>query len=594
MSNGHLEHKETEHYKQWQQEIGNDITDIRNGNKQAFNRLYFHTEQYVYYCIMKHGVPEEAATDIMQKVYMAIYENLGTLQDVDAAISWIKSIAYHKSMDYFRSEKKEKIITGQMEMIDSFRLEDTIRLPEDILESKTMQGMIRNMVDSLPEDYKQVIIAYYFDECKIDEIAETLGISPNTVKTRLSRARKRLQTSIERMEKEQGIRLHSVSAAPVLLLLFHLEAEATAVPFGVSEAVGAFMGQFLGRLPQLSAGVIGSEVVSQGVGTVGAAGTTGAVGMAGAKVAGIAVKKLAIGIVASLLAGGVIVYMVKNNDETVNTTTTEQVTETETDSPLSTETEEPPKTEKTTEITTTEADGPLSTEPAEPMQIEQMAGTVTTEEITTTEAVTVDLERQTKLRRCYHDIYHRMCTTYQWPDGTDLYISTDIMEALQYTVYDFDKDGYEELAVSVVTADNMASRQEKLYKCNPDTGEITCMLTIYPGAAYYDNQTAWGPSDNSHRYGKDLFKYNAASGIYERQAYVFKWTRDEWGEQYGDDLLEDVDGDGDGIVYCFVSPDSNVSYLEQDEYDAWYQQQIGAAGRLEIPWILFSNGWQYE
>ncbi len=578
------------HYREWQQEICNYITDIRSGNKQAFNELYRHTEQYVYYCITKHGVPEESASDVMQKVYMAMYENLETLRDVSAAIGWIKSIAYHKSMDYFRSEKKEEIIAGQMELIVDCTLEDTMRLPEDILENKTMQEMIRNMIDSLPKDYKQVIIAYYFDECKIDDIAEILGIPSNTVKTRLSRARKKLQDSIERLEKEQGIRLHSVSAAPILLLLFHLEAEATAVPVGISKIVGAAMGQFLGQLPQLSGGVISSGMVSQGVGTVG---TAGAAEMVGAKVAGLAVKKLVVWIVASLLAGGIIIYMVNNNDETVNTTTTEQVTDTETDSPLLTEDEEPPKTEKPTEITTTEAGSSPSTELAEPMQTEQMTEAVTTEEATT-ETVTVDPERQTKLRRCYHDIYHRMCQTRQWADGTDLYISTDIMEALQYAVFDFDKDGYEEFAVSVITADNMAARQEKLYKCNPDTGEITCMLTIYPGAAYYDNQTAWGPSDNSHRFGKDLFKYNATSGIYERQAYVFKWTRDEWGEQYEDDLLDDVDNDGDGIVYRFVSPDNSVSYLEQDEYDAWYKQQIGTAGQMEVPWIVFSNGWQYE
>lgn len=536
MNDENLKNAEAMRYKEWQQEICNYITDILNGNKHAFDQLYSCTEHYVYYCIAKHGVPEESVADVMQKVYMAIYENLGTLQDTNAAIGWIKSIAYHKSMDYFRSAKKEKFITEQEEIITNSKPEDTIKLPEDIIENKTTQRIIRDLIDSLPEDYKQVIIAYYFDECKIDDIAETLGIPSNTVKTKLSRARRKLQESIEKLEKEQGIRLHSVSAAPILLLLFHLEAEATAVPFWISEVVGAAMKQFWEQVSQISGGAIGSEIVPHSPGAAGAAKAVGT------KAAGMAVKKLVIGIVVSLLAGGCIMYMMKSKDKTVNTTTTEEMTE---------------------------------ATPEEPIR-------------------TADPDRQAQIRQYYHDMYDTICATHQWPDGTDLYISTDIMEALQYTVLDFDGDGYEEFAVSVITADNMAAYQEKLYKYNPDTEQSTCILTMYPGAVYYDNQTAWGPSDNSSRFGNDLFIYDTTSGRFERQVYIFKWTREQWGEQYGNDLLAEVDGDGDGIVWRFVTPDNSVSYLEQVEYDAWYRQQIGTAQQIEIPWILFSAGWQYE
>lgn len=563
MSDENLKNAASARYKEWQQEICNYITDILNGNKYAFNQLYSCTEHYVYYCITKHGVPEEAAADIMQKVYMAIYENLGTLRDTNAVVGWIKSIAYHKSMDYFRSEKKEKFIDEQAEIIANWKLEDTIKLPEDILEDKTIQKIIRDLIDKLPEDYKQVIIAYYFDECKIDDIAESLGIPANTVKTRLSRARRKLQESIERLEKEQGIRLHSVSAAPILLLLFHLEAEAAAVPFGISEAVGTAMEQFLGQVPQVSGGVMVSGTIPHSPKAVEAAEAVGT------KAVGMTAKRIVIGIVISLLAGAGIIFMMKSKDQTADTTATENATTTEDDNSSSTASEE-----LLTETITSEE--------------QLLTGT------TTAEAVTADPERQAQIRQYYHDMYDKICATQQWPDGTDLYISMDIMEALQYTVLDFDQDGYEEFAVSVITADNMAAHTEKLYKYNPDTEECTCILTIYPGAVYYDNGTAWGPSDNSHRFGMDLFIYDTNSGIFEWQVYIFKWARDEWGEQFGDDLLAEVDSDGDGIVWRFAASDNSVSYLEQGEYDAWYQQQVDTAQQMKIPWILFSDGWQYE
>lgn len=541
MERGHLENEVQFIQEKQQQEIWQSITEICNGNKEAYNDLYHCTESFIYYCVVKNGVPEDAIQDVMQEVYIGMFRNLETLRDVHAVLGWIKSIAFHKSMDYFRHNKNEIFIRDEEPFIGNSELMDTMELPENIADNKESQRLIRNLIDALPEDYKQILVAYYFDECKVNEIAEALDIPAGTVKTKLFRARKQLQESIEKLEKTQGIRLYSIAAGPVLLLLFHQEAQAVSVPAEVSRALGADLKNILKQLPEAA------RMAAAGSFSPPSAGVSGNAASLVSKLAGTAVKKYIIGIAALVLTGTSIVFVVKSNHT-------------------------PPSafSEESTDIT------------------EDTGG-----ELRTEEQPTIDPERQTLIRRYYHDMYGKMCETHQWPDETDMDVSGDFMANTRYTVFDFDGDGYEEFVVSVTDADYMKSYLEKMYKYNPDTGECTEILSICPWAEYYDNGTAYGPMDNSYRFGKNLFQYDPERDRYVNQAYIFRWSRSEWEEYSGHPFPEHKDMDGDGMVWCFIDSDDNYSYMDQADYETWYEELMGAERKIEVPWLLFSEEWQY-
>ena len=59
---------------------------------------------------------------------------------------------------------------------------------------------IKDIILSLPKVYREVVYLYYYDSLKTDEIAEVLGIPVNTVKTRLRRAKQRLELMIKEAE----------------------------------------------------------------------------------------------------------------------------------------------------------------------------------------------------------------------------------------------------------------------------------------------------------------------------------------------------------------------------------------------------------
>ncbi|MCM1287611.1 MAG: hypothetical protein NC240_04825 [Clostridium sp.] len=110
--------KSNEWQEKQQKLLEQAIAGIRSGEREAFSKLYSCTEKYVYYCIRMHGVPEDEAADVMQEVYAAIYGSLETLRDIHAALGWIKSITFHKSMDYFRRNNKELFIQVEQDIAE--------------------------------------------------------------------------------------------------------------------------------------------------------------------------------------------------------------------------------------------------------------------------------------------------------------------------------------------------------------------------------------------------------------------------------------------------------------------------------------------
>jgi RNA polymerase sigma-70 factor (ECF subfamily) len=70
--------------------------------------------------------------------------------------------------------------------------------PERTLWRSEIRALIRSAVDELPDDYRTVVVLRHFEEAAIPEIASQLSITPNAVKIRLHRARRRLHETLLR------------------------------------------------------------------------------------------------------------------------------------------------------------------------------------------------------------------------------------------------------------------------------------------------------------------------------------------------------------------------------------------------------------
>lgn len=197
-------------------EIINGIKLMREGNQEGFNILYNYTHDYVYKrarFIMKN---EDDALDLMQETYTQVYKNISSLENAENIYGWIGGIEYRQGMQIFRS-RKEVLATEEAEAIfDDIVSEDMDANPEETAEARATVDIVMSFVEELPELQKAAIIAFYYDNKKIDDIAAEFQCSPNTIKSRLNYAKKFLKDKVESHEKSHGYKLHTVS--PVIII----------------------------------------------------------------------------------------------------------------------------------------------------------------------------------------------------------------------------------------------------------------------------------------------------------------------------------------------------------------------------------------
>ena len=195
-------------------------------DQSTFSSLFEQTKGIVTKAICDQGVDGRDVEDVVQQVYLTAYQKLDSLEDNRAAFAWFKRTATNKAIDHMRKADNAPILNADYtndtsdssDYIESLA-DDTLELPEDVVENTSTQQIIRGFIQELPKDQQKFLVARYFAEMNAVQIAETFGIPAGTVRSQLSRARKTLQESILAYSERTGVKLASYSSVPVFALL---------------------------------------------------------------------------------------------------------------------------------------------------------------------------------------------------------------------------------------------------------------------------------------------------------------------------------------------------------------------------------------
>ena len=276
------------------------------GDQAALTELYEKTHSGVYHCIRSLIKDEDTALDVLQDSYLKAFGSLEQLQDPSRFGAWIRRIARNRALDVLR--QKRLVSFSELETDDDsplFDFEDDRpeHLPEIVIEQQETTRLMNEILDALPEEQRTVISLFYYDQLSVTEIAETLQVSENTVKSRLNYGRKKVETGVRALEKK-GTRLYGLAPVPFLLLLFRSQAASAAeVPAAVAKAVTAGAASAAGSATSVS-GTTG--------GTAAAGKAAAAAGKTAVKAAGHALRtRLLIGAAAATVAvgGGTAAYI---------------------------------------------------------------------------------------------------------------------------------------------------------------------------------------------------------------------------------------------------------------------------------------------
>jgi len=147
---------------------------------------------YLYYRIGNSAVSEE----LCQEVFLKAFKALGGFKGNSSVKTWLYSIAHNEAVSWYRKENKYELLPLDKPHIDC--LEAVEGLPELAVEKQEESKQVLEVMESLKEEYKEVLILSELQELSYEEIASTLNWSLSKVKSTLHRARIQFRMKFEK------------------------------------------------------------------------------------------------------------------------------------------------------------------------------------------------------------------------------------------------------------------------------------------------------------------------------------------------------------------------------------------------------------
>ena len=137
---------------------------------------------------MKYTKDKNKAEDFCQNGFIKVYRNLYKWDDTGSLEGWVRRVINNNILDELRKKK--------LDFVDGEKGFDFSRLDvgeEPYEEEGLSMKDVRKILPQLPPSYKKAFELYYLDGLKHDEIAKKLNISPNTSKTNLMKAKRKVR-----------------------------------------------------------------------------------------------------------------------------------------------------------------------------------------------------------------------------------------------------------------------------------------------------------------------------------------------------------------------------------------------------------------
>ena len=182
------------------------IQRVLEGDDNAFTVLVNRYQKAIHTFVWRKIGDFHTAEELTQDIFLRAYKKLSLLKPPYHFLGWLYVIATRRCIAWMRKKQEP---TTSLDAMPTAKLEELSYTTYEATGTEAagierQRDLVKRLLQKLPESERTVVTMHYLAEMPCEKISEFLGVSPNTVKSRLHRARKRLKT--------QEHLLHDVSA----------------------------------------------------------------------------------------------------------------------------------------------------------------------------------------------------------------------------------------------------------------------------------------------------------------------------------------------------------------------------------------------
>jgi len=196
------------------------------GDQRAFSTLVRRYQKPLHALVWRKIGDFHIAEEIAQDIFLSVYKKLQTLKNPNRFAGWLYVIATRRCIAWL---KKKRIPMESLDAMPPDELEELAYAQyhaeqQEEFVSEKHREIVKRLLQKLPESERTVVTLHYLGDMTCEDISKFLGVSPNTVKSRLHRARKRLKTA-EHIVREVlgGFQLSAALAKNVLREIAHIK-----------------------------------------------------------------------------------------------------------------------------------------------------------------------------------------------------------------------------------------------------------------------------------------------------------------------------------------------------------------------------------
>ncbi|MDX1917814.1 MAG: sigma-70 family RNA polymerase sigma factor [Candidatus Caenarcaniphilales bacterium] len=191
------------------------VVECQQGNRKALEVLVKRYQKIVFSILYQLAPDWEDIADLAQEIFIRVYRHIGNLRNPRTFRAWLNQITINLFYDELR-KRPRRVATISLDRTSDEDDEQVREFPDlspgpdEVVLNRELSAFIRKAMDELPEQFRVVIVLRELQGLSYEEIAESLGCELGTVKSRIARARARLQIMlknyVEKLPKSQTIK----------------------------------------------------------------------------------------------------------------------------------------------------------------------------------------------------------------------------------------------------------------------------------------------------------------------------------------------------------------------------------------------------